>query len=213
MRLALLITSILSFGTLQAITPDEALKALQDGNQRYMTEKLLNFDNNTARRATLFSKQSPFATILGCSDSRVSPEIVFDQALGDLFVVRVAGNVVAPIELDSIDYSVLYLGSRLILVLGHENCGAVKAVLEGNTKDIEAIASKIEPAIQGISPTDKDNPVKRAVLANIRQSVSQLSISPVLARHIKSGQIKIVGGYYDLLSGQVIIIPLEQLKK
>lgn len=189
----------------EALSPDEALKALMIGNQRYMRDELLHADNNATRRAGLFSKQQPFAIVLGCSDSRVPPEIIFDQSIGDLFVVRVAGNVVGAIELDSIEYSALYLDSRLILVLGHENCGAVKAVLDKNTKDIDAIANKIEPAIQGISPEEK-NALQKAVQANVHQVVTQLSISPVLAQLLKLGKLKIVGGYYDLLSGEVFLL-------
>jgi len=205
MRYLLLIVTLL-FGSLHAMTPDDALKTLMDGNKRYMADKLLNADNRAAKRAALVSKQSPYAVILGCSDSRVSPEIIFDQNIGDLFVVRVAGNVVGAIELDSIEYSALYLGSAVILVLGHENCGAVKAVLDGVTQDIEAIALKIEPAIQGISPADKNDPLKRATIANAQQSVRLLALSPVLARLVKAGKLKIVGGYYNLLSGQVTLL-------
>ena len=94
-------------------------------------------------------EQKPFAIILGCSDSRVSPEILFDQGIGDLFIVRVAGNVAGPVELDSIEYAALYLKSSLVLVLGHENCGAITAVLDGQTKEIEHVADLIAPAIQG----------------------------------------------------------------
>ncbi len=196
-----------------AMSPEDALQALIAGNQRYMRDQLLNADNNSMRRACLFSKQQPFAIVLGCSDSRVAPEIIFDQTIGDLFVVRVAGNVVGPIELDSIEYSALYLDSRLLVVLGHENCGAVKAVLEGKTQDIEAIASKIGPAIQNINPSQKDA-VQKAVLANVHQVVTQLTNAPVLADLIKKGQLRIVGGYYDLLTGQVSLVEgAEKLKK
>lgn len=193
------------FSLTQAITPDEALKNLVAGNQRYMRDELRNTNNNIQRRAELFSKQTPFAVILGCSDSRVPPEIIFDQNIGDLFVVRVAGNVVGSIEQDSIGYAALYLNSSIILVLGHENCGAVTAVLEGKTKDIQAIAEKISPGIQGISPQQKDA-VQKAVIANVHQVVGQLTLSPVFSLLIKEGKLKIFGGYYDLLTGEVRLL-------
>jgi len=204
-RLLSSVSLVLGTSLLGALTSDEALKTLLEGNQRYMSDQLLHADNNANRRASLVSKQEPFAIILGCSDSRVAPEIIFDQNIGDLFVVRVAGNVVGPIELDSIEYSALYLGSRLIIVLGHENCGAVQAVLTGNTQDIEAIAVKIEPALVGIQPQQK-NALERAIVANVRLVVDQLSNSPVLGKMLKTQQLKIVGGYYDLLTGQVRLL-------
>lgn len=204
-KLLLLISAVFSLTLEGAMTPDEALKTLLEGNQRYMRDELRNADGNSQRRSYQFSKQNPFATILGCADSRVSPEIVFDQGIGDLFVVRVAGNIAGPIELDSLEYSVIYLGSQLVVVLGHENCGAVTAVLDGKTKDIEAIAEKIQPAIQNISPKEP-GALKKATVANIRRVVAQLSNTPVMAKYIQSGKLKIVGGYYDLLTGEVCLI-------
>lgn len=199
------IATLLTLSLEGGLSPDESLKMLLEGNQRYMRDELRNADNNALRRACQFSKQNPFAIVLGCSDSRVSPEIIFDQTIGDLFVVRVAGNVAGALELDSIEYAALYLGSQLLLVLGHENCGAVTAVFQGKTRDIEAIAEKMEPAIQNISPKDPDA-IKKAIVANVRYVVAQLSNSPVLAQLIKSGKLKIVGGFYDLLSGEVCLV-------
>lgn len=195
--LALLAQSFL----LAEVTPDQALKRLQDGNARYMNDQFINPDRTQVRREAVSSKQKPFAAIVGCADSRVSPEILFDQGVGDLFVVRVAGNVVGPIELDSVEYSVLYLGSTLIMVLGHENCGAVKAVLDGTTKDIEAIATLIKPAIKD------DHALDTAVKANVEQVVKQLAESSVIGPLVKEGKVKVVGGYYNLVSGKVDLLP------
>ncbi len=204
--LLLLFAATLQVTLLKAApSSDESLQKLVEGNRRYMRDQLVHADNTAERRASLASKQEPFAIILSCSDSRVVPEIIFDQNIGDLFVVRVAGNVAGSIERDSIDYAALYLGSSVLLVLGHENCGAVKAVLEGNTKDIAAIASQIEPALQGISPTQKDA-LKSAVIANVKQVISQLSTTPVLSKLIKNESLKIVGGFYDFLSGEVQLL-------
>ena len=184
------------------MTPEEALKTLMDGNERYVNDKLLHPNRSQETREALKYQQNPFAIILGCSDSRVSPEIVFDQGIGDLFVVRVAGNVAGPIELDSIDFSAVILGSAIIMVLGHENCGAVTAVLQHNTKDIEAVAAKIEPAISHI----KDDNLEAAVKANVRSIVQQLKNSPVLSKLIQQKRIDVVGGYYRLASGKIELL-------
>jgi carbonic anhydrase len=182
-------------------TPQAALERLLSGNKRYAQDKLLHPNRDQVRREALTSQQSPFAIILGCSDSRVSPEIVFDQGIGDLFVVRVAGNVVGPIELDSIEYSVEYLNSSLI-VLGHENCGAVNAVLSGKTKDIEAIAIQIEPAVEK-SRGLPGNALENAVKANVKLVVDQIKKSETIARFIAEKKIGVVGGYYKLASGEI----------
>lgn len=187
------------------IPPQEALERLLAGNQRYVSGELLHPNRCQESRRSVAHAQRPFAIILGCSDSRVSPEIVFDQGIGDLFVVRVAGNVVGPLELDSIEYSTLYLNSSLILVMGHEECGAVKAVFNKNTKDIESVATLIQPAVSAAisSPTPT---LEYAVKLNIEMVVDQLKRSPVLAECIKKGTLNVVGGYYHLESGKVIII-------
>ncbi|MGE5195836.1 MAG: carbonic anhydrase, partial [Anaerolineae bacterium] len=128
---------------------DTSLKTLIEGNERYVNDTPLCEDQFKQKRETMISKQRPLAAIVGCSDSRVPPEIVFDQSLGDLFVVRVAGNVVGPIEMDSIEFSADKLHTPLIVVLGHEGCAAVKAVLEGKIveEEIVHIAPFIQPAV------------------------------------------------------------------
>jgi carbonic anhydrase len=183
-----------------AVPPAESLKRLMDGNQRYMNDQLLYPNHSSDRRGEIAAKQKPFATILGCSDSRVAPEIIFDQGLGDLFIVRVAGNVVGPIELDSIDYSVKYLGASLILVMGHEACGAVTAVMEGQTADIEAVAELIEPSIQGAKTADE------AIKANVRAVVAYLKQTPVLKKYIAQKKLEIVAAYYDMGPGSVEVL-------
>lgn len=175
----------------------EALQRLIDGNKRYVDHQFEHPNRSAETRALAVAGQNPFAIILGCSDSRASPEIIFDQGIGDLFVVRVAGNVAGEIETDSIDYSALYLGSQLIVVLGHENCGAITAVLNKNTKDIDTIAKLIEPAIRG---TDT---IASAVKANVRSVVKQLKGSRIIANLMKEGKLDVVGGYYNFKSGQV----------
>lgn len=180
-----------------ASTPDEALKRLMEGNERYTKNQFICPDRTEMRRMALTEGQQPFAVICGCSDSRVPPEILFDQGVGDLFIVRVAGNVVGPVELDSIDYSAIYLHSSLIVVLGHENCGAIKAVLAGTTKDIEAVASLIKPNIQMC------HSLPEAIKTNVQKVVDQLKQSRAIGALIKEGKINVVGGYYNLASGKV----------
>lgn len=178
------------------------LQRLMEGNERYVHDKLLHPDRTQFRREELTSSQSPFAIVVGCSDSRVSPEIIFDQGLGDLFVVRVAGSVVGPVELDSVEFAAGYLGASIVLVLGHENCGAVNAVLQGQTQDIEAIAELISPVIIKINKDEK-NALEKAVKCNVESVVGQLKNSNVLKRLNQEDLIEVVGGYYHLGSGRV----------
>jgi carbonic anhydrase len=187
------------------ITPDVALQKLVEGNARSASDQLLHPNRTIERREAVVAQQNPFAIIVGCSDSRVPPEIIFDQGLGDLFIVRVAGNVVGPVELDSIEYAAKYLGSSLILVLGHQNCGAVTAVVKGQTAEIEDVAKLIEPALEG----KKDMPIDAAVKANVLHVVNYLKTldsSSCVSYLAKEGKLKVVGGYYDLNSGKITLL-------
>ncbi len=183
------------------VSPEESLERLVQGNERYMKDKLSHPSRSSERREEIAAKQKPFATIVGCSDSRVPPEIIFDQGLGDLFIVRVAGNVAGPVEVDSVEYSVEYLGASLVLVLGHESCGAVTAVMQGQTADIEDVADLIKPAIQGT--TD----VEEAIKANVRWTVAHLKQAPLLGQLISKKQVICVGAYYHLGTGKVELLP------
>ena len=171
-----------------------------EGNQRYVNGQPLHPDASWERREAIVKNQTPFATIIGCSDSRVPPEIIFDQGLGDLFIVRVAGNVVGAVELDSIEYSVEKLGSSLLLVLGHESCGAVSAVMAGKTEDIQDVAHFIKPAIKGATS------VEEAIKANVRWVVARLQKNPIIKRLASEGKIDCIGAYYHLDTGQVEIL-------
>lgn len=141
---------------------------------------------------------------MGCSDSRVPAELIFDEGIGDLFVVRVAGNVVGPIELESLEFGALVLGANLIMVLGHENCGAVNAVLEGNTSGIPEIAKLIQPAVDAVKK--QGGSLKNAVQKNAENTALQLRRNPILSKLIQNGNLKVVPAYYDLLSGKVELI-------
>lgn len=186
------------------ITPEIALKRLMNGNERFAQEKAIHPIDSSFRREATVEKQRPFAVILGCADSRTPPEIIFDQGLGDLFVIRVAGNVLDPLVLDSIEYSIIYNKSSLVMVLGHENCGAVSAVLENNVKDIPTVASLIEPNIRSTKS------VEDAVKANVVATANKLKNSPVLAKFIETGKVGVVGAYYSLRTGKVDLVRLHE---
>jgi carbonic anhydrase len=165
---------------LAAVPCDEALRNLMDGNARFSNDTSVHPDRASERRLELAHTQEPYAVIVGCSDSRVAPEIIFDQGIGDLFIVRVAGNVVGPLELDSVVYSTLILHSSVVVVLGHENCGAVKAVMQGAAKDVEAVAKLIEPAVKK-TKGQTENRLENTIKANVLDVVQQLKGSKILA--------------------------------
>ena len=193
---------------LSEITPDAALKKLMQGNQRYIQQKRTFPDQARSRVVEVANGQHPFATILACSDSRVTPEIIFDQGLGDLFDIRVAGNFLDDVVLGNIEYAALELGVPLLVILGHERCGAVKAALDGKAVPghISTLVAAIKPAVdttKNLLGDAWDN----AVRANVKMNVKKLqSSSPILAEAVKAGKLKVVGGRYDLDSGKVDII-------
>jgi carbonic anhydrase len=188
------------------VAPAEAISKLKEGNGRYAGGNLQHPGQTTERRAELAKSQHPFATIVSCSDSRVPPEIVFDQGLGDLFVVRVAGNVVDDHGLGSIEYSVDHLGVRLIVVLGHQSCGAVKAAREtiaAKSKapgHIQSLVTAIQPAVEATAKADLETTIK----ANVNDVVRALrSSTPILKAKVDSGDVRVIGGYYSLDTGAV----------
>jgi carbonic anhydrase len=189
-------------GGLIMVQPQEALNRLKEGNRRFFEDKLLHPNRSHESREAVSERQKPFAIILGCSDSRVPAEILFDQGVGDLFVVRVAGNVLGPLELDSIEYSSLYLGSSLIVVLGHERCGAVQAVIDGNITEIESVAQLIEPSVAE-ARKQTGNLVENAIKINVNKVANQIKDSLVIRKLLQEEKIFVVGGYYDLASGKI----------
>ncbi|HEV8268896.1 MAG TPA: carbonic anhydrase [Thermoanaerobaculia bacterium] len=187
------------------LAPDAGLARLARGNARAAAGKAMRPHQNRARRKELASGQQPFAVVVSCSDSRVPPEIVFDQGLGDLFVVRVAGNVVDDTALGSIEYAVEHLGSRLVVVLGHERCGAVKAALDGGEAHghVGSLVHAIAPAVEKVKDAEGDK-LDLAVRANVSRVVEQLRGSePLLKEAVGKGDLKIVGMRYDLDTGKV----------
>ena len=193
-----------------------ALERLREGNLRFVSN-VRGSDPfiGHARRAELTAGQEPFAIILGCSDSRVPAEIVFDQGLGDLFVIRVAGNIVAPSQVGSVEFAAARYGPRLVVVLGHSQCGAILATVdelrrptENQSRNLRAIVDRVRPAVEGLLATalrhDAEALVKEAVRANIRTSVNQLRHgSDVLEQLIRDEGLLVVGAEYSLASGVV----------
>lgn len=188
------------------LTADESLKDLMAGNERFVSGKTLNPRQSPADFSKLASGQTPDAVIVGCADSRVPPEILFDQGVGDLFVIRVAGNVVSgagPTVKGSIAYAVVVLGAPLVMVLGHSQCGAVKAALE--TKEL-ALPESIRDLV-GMVNTGGEKDLDHAIVANVRAGVAKLkSLEPTLTKYIETKRVKVVGGVYNLTSGKVSLV-------
>jgi carbonic anhydrase len=198
------------------ISAREALRQLQEGNLRF-TRNLRDSEAflSSGRRTELTKNQQPFAIILGCSDARVPAEIVFDQGLGDLFVIRVAGNIVAPSQVGSVEFAAARFGTRLVVVLGHSECGAVLATLEelqrpteNQSRNLRAIVDRVRPSVEGLLETglrgDLDALVKQAVRVNIRASADHLRHgSEVLEQLIREEGLLVVGAEYSLETGQV----------
>ena len=198
------------------ITALEALERLREGNLRFASGQASESGlANRTRRAELVAGQQPFAIVLGCSDSRVPAEIVFDQGLGDLFVIRVAGNIVAPSQVGSVEFAAERFGTRLVVVLGHSQCGAVLATLEelrrpddNQSRNLRSIVDRVRPSVEGLLATGaewtRDALVHEAVRANIRASANHLRHgSEVLERLIQSDGLLVVGAEYSLESGMV----------
>ncbi len=193
---------------------DDALARLVAGNDRFVSGRPTNQGRTSARLVEVVEHQDPFAVVLGCSDSRVLPEIAFDQGVGDLFVVRVAGNTAMdPILLGSIEYSVAELGSVLLMVLGHENCGAVKGALSEVQKgtafpgDIGSFLSPVVPAAQSVGTLPAASQLDGAIKQNVLNQVQLLGSSvAILQPAVAAGKLKIVGAEYTLGTGKVTIL-------
>ncbi|MDX3774850.1 carbonic anhydrase [Chromatiaceae bacterium AAb-1] len=198
------------------ISAADALARLKEGNRRFIANtRGPNAKADTARRVELIEGQSPFAIILGCSDSRVPAEIIFDQGLGDLFVIRVAGNIVAPSQIGSVEFAAAHFGTRLVVVLGHSNCGAIEVTLEelqrpteSQSRNLQAIVDRVRPAVQGLLDTELKHDhkalVAHAVRNNIRASVNQLRHGSALLEQLsRQDGLLVVGAEYSLETGEV----------
>ena len=198
------------------LTAEEALARLREGNQRFVAnEAAVPPLNDAARRAALVAGQEPFAIILGCSDSRVPAELVFDQGFGDLFVIRVAGNVVAPSQIGSVEFAAARFGTRLVVVMGHSQCGAILATLDdvlgvasSHSRNLRSIVDRVRPSIEtllaGREERDTQALVREAVRANVRASVDHLRHgSEMLERMVQTDGMLVVGAEYSLETGVV----------
>lgn len=183
------------------VTPDEALAQLYEGNRRFVSGQVMAPHRNMARLKEVAPRQAPFAAFLGCADSRVPIEIVFDQGFGDIFVTRIAGNVADPAIIGSLEFGCLVLGAKVLYVLGHSSCGAVSATLAG-----QPVPGQISTLYQHIRPAAKaaGGNLDLAIANNVRIQAEILAeASPVIGGLMKEGKLKIAGGVYDLTTGQV----------
>lgn len=201
------------------LSANEALGRLKEGNQRFV-QGLLNADEkvNHTRRIQVSDGQTPFAVILGCSDSRVPAEYVFDQGLGDLFVIRVAGNVVAPSQIASVEFATAKFGARLVVVLGHSQCGAILATIEqiqqpeeNQSRHLHAIVDRVRPSVEPLLETElrhnMDKLVERAVTENVLRSMQQLQHgSEIIECGVREDGLLIVGAEYSLDTGEVVFL-------
>ncbi|PLZ97684.1 carbonic anhydrase [Fischerella thermalis CCMEE 5268] len=190
-----------------SLSPDAALQRLMEGNQRFVQHQPQYPDQSQARLQEVAQAQHPFATILSCADSRVPAEIIFDQGIGDIFDVRIAGNIATPEAIGSIEYAVALLNTPLLMVLGHERCGAVTAAVQNEPLpgDISTFVKAIKPVVAKVK-YQPGNTVDNAVIANVHYQIQRLKRSPLLSERLQSGKLKIVGGRYDLDTGSVSII-------
>ena len=188
-----------------ALSPDAAVQQLVDGNGRFAAGRMTSFDEDLSiLKAKTVDKQEPFAAVLSCADSRVPVELIFDQSIGHVFVTRVAGNIATSPMIASLEYSVAVLGTKAIMVLGHANCGAVKAAIEAKPApgQISVLYPYLRPAVEQAGPD-----LEAAIRANAKIQAALLrQSSPVLAEQLKQNQLKIVAAYYDLASGKVSLL-------
>ncbi|HTR97284.1 MAG TPA: carbonic anhydrase [Candidatus Acidoferrales bacterium] len=198
------------------ISADQALRRLEEGNRRFAADRpSAETVERRVHRVGLAESQEPFAVILGCSDSRVPVEIVFDQGLGDLFVIRVAGNIVAPSQIGSVEFAAEAFGTRLVVVLGHSRCGAIRATLDAllqpattHSLNLRAIVDRIRPSVEGLLATelrhDRAALEREAGRANVRATVDHLRHGSAMIEHlIERGGMKVVGAEYSLETGVV----------
>ncbi len=212
---AALLVIILVAGLVYAGTDagQDSLNRLLDGNRRFVSGELAKKDIGETRRQELTKGQSPFATVISCSDSRVAPELIFDQGLGDIFIVRDAGNVADPVAMGSIEYGVEHLHTPLLVILGHEKCGAVTAALEAKGKpegNIGAILKKIMPAVKAAKKAgkDKDETLNLAIQENAKNTYRAVMKSKIVSELVHEGKLKVVAAEYFLGTGKVEMIDL-----
>jgi carbonic anhydrase len=201
-----MLTANQTYYTVENLDAEAALRELKAGNDRYALDHVEHPHEGSQRRVDLSIAQHPFAIVLGCADSRVVPELIFDQGVGDLFVLRVAGNVADDAVIASIEFAVEHLGTRLVVVLGHERCGAVMAAIghafsEGK---LNSLIKYIEPAVKAGQEANGDCVVSDTVKAHVNLMVKEIeSMVPILSHEVKNGTLRVVPAYYRLATGKV----------
>lgn len=191
------------------VTPQDALQMLKEGNERFVNQKRNNPHQDRVRLTEVAKGQNPFAAMLSCADSRVPSEMIFDQGLGDLFVVRCAGNVATPEEIGSLEFGTLVLGAKVLMVIGHEYCGAVKATMQGGQVpgQIGSILEAIAPAVtQYQGQQDDAMALEAAAKANVKYQIEKLKASPVISELVTTGKLIVTGAYYDLDTGVISMV-------
>lgn len=199
--------AVLAQACLCAQTPSEVMGKLVEGNSHFVSGQLQNIPNIQQAKSRLLETQLPMAVILACADARVPPELIFDRSLGELFVVRVAGNIAGPLETASVEYGVDKLKAPLVMVLGHENCGAVSAAISKGREhlvELEPLYPYIDKALKGCpNPTVLHN----AVECNVRYNMEMLKKSSMIAPLVQQGKVKVVGAYFNFDTGKVTVLP------
>ena len=188
--------------------PEQALEKLLSGNEEYLSGSItLNVDDSL-REDLAKNGQHPYAIVITCSDSRVPAELIFDASLGDIFVIRTAGNVVSDFEIGSVEYGAEHLGSPLVLVLGHTNCGAVTAATEGGEVGgkIQSIVDEIESSVQKAKNTGEEDVLSKAIEYNVMNSVNKILSSEIIKELADEGKVEVIGGIYDISTGTISII-------
>jgi carbonic anhydrase len=187
------------------LAPDDAIKKLIEGNRRYVSGKMIHPNRDEMRRKELASGQSPFAVIIGCSDSRVPPELIFDQGFGDLFIVRVAGGCIDPVVTSSVEYVVEHLGASVVVVLGHARCAAMS--IAATTKNPQGYVKVLVDALKPAVDEGRKKPgdlVYNSIMANVQMTVDKFKESEhAMGRFVKEGKVRIVGAFYDIDTGEV----------
>jgi carbonic anhydrase len=190
----------------QEFSASEALKKLKEGNKRFVAGKLLHPNDSPERRAELYEAQNPFAIIFGCSDSRVPPELIFDQGLGDIFVIRVAAHVADQLSVASIEFAAKYFRIPLLVVMGHEQCGAIIAASSGKDlgENLNSLGSKIKPSIDAAKEKGDENLISRTIELNVRKTIEELPArSEIIKEFVNNRKLMITGAVYDMKSGEV----------
>jgi carbonic anhydrase len=197
--------SDITCATIDNLSAVDALQLLKDGNTRYMEDRVEHPHEGTQHRMELSVAQHPFAIILGCADSRVIPELIFDRGMGDLFVIRLAGNIADDAVIASIEYAIEHLGTQLVVVLGHENCGAVNAAVnhETSTGKINSLLYYIEPALKGVF-SSAENLLEKVIRTHVGHMVDIISCAePILSLECRRGNLTVLPAYYSLSTGKV----------